>query len=728
MPISFNEQSKVFHIQTKNSSYVMRVKYGFLFHAYYGKKLNSAETIANTMYEAGSISAVDPDIEETKWFSSASATLEYNAAGSIDKKDCPVDIKFSDGSNYFRPFYKSHKIYSGKPKLKGLPATYVEDDSEATTLEITMSDSQRKVDLLLRYTVFENTDAITRNVEIINASDECVHINSALSMCIDFYDNDYNFIHLHGAWARERQIEKIPLGHSHIYVDSTIGSSSHYHSPFAALARKNADETTGDVYGFSLVYSGNFYAGVETYYTDFSRLMMGINPKGFGWDLEAGNSFVTPEVVMTYSSCGFGDMSRTFHKLYRTRLVRGKYRDSYRPILINNWEGTYFDFNEQKIVDIATAAHELGIELMVLDDGWFGHRDDDKSSLGDWYDHKDKLPNGIKGLAEKVNAIGMKFGLWFEPEMISPDSDLYRAHPDWCIHVPGKPHSLTRNQLILDLTRKDVCDYIKGFLTEKLSTANISYVKWDMNRNFSEVGSAVLDKDKYCEFAHRYMLNLYDILEEITTKFPDVLFEGCSGGGGRYDAGMMYYFPQYWCSDDSDAIERLKLQYGTSMVMPATTMGAHVSAIPNHQCKRSEPLSTRAYVAMCGTFGYELNMSDMTEQDKEETKQHIRLFKKVRDTIHYGEMYRIASPFEREQTAFQYVNEDKSESVMVYVTSSGHPNQAPKRYKLQGLDADAVYYEEKTEKYYSGEVLMNVGMPIRDREDYSSEMYIFKKQ
>ena len=727
MPITFDSKTQSFHIQSQNSSYVIKKFDNLLLNAYYGKKLNNLDGIAETIIINGSTLPRDVDTGAPN-FSGEGVTAEYSISGYTDKRTCAFGAVFPDGTMYFRPYFKSYKIYAGKPKLKGLPATYSENDSEATTLEITLSDDARKVDLVLRYTVFEGTDAITRNVDIVNNSDYNIDITSALSMSLDFSDKDFDFVHLYGAWARECTLERRSIMHTGCYIDSKKGSSSHFHSPFVALARKNATENSGDVYGFSLVYSGNFYAGTEVSFFNLTRFMMGINPIDFGWKLGKGETFVTPEVVMVYSDEGLRKMSRTYQKLYRTRLVRGKYRDIHRPILINNWEGTSFNFDEQKIVDIAKNAHELGIELMVLDDGWFGKRNDDKSSLGDWYENLEKLPEGIPGLAKKVNDIGMKFGLWYEPEMISPDSDLYRAHPDWCIHVGDRLKSLGRNQLTLDLTRKDVCDYIKGFLSDMLSKANISYIKWDMNRTFGEVGSATLPKERMPEFAHRYMLNLYDILEEITTKFPDVLFEGCASGGGRFDAGMLYYFPQFWTSDDTDAIERLKIQYGTSMVMPATAMGAHVSAVPNEQTGRSVSLNTRAYVAMCGTYGYELDMTKMTEEEKQASIKHIELFKRVRDVIHYGDMYRIRSPFEGENAAFEYVNEDKSKAVLVYVTVIGHPCSLAHRVKLEGLDADAIYVDTATGIEYSGDILMNLGIQMRDYRDAESRMFIFEKK
>lgn len=729
MPIIYDSNNQSFNLMTKNSSYIICIlENKLLLHAHYGKKIYDLSNVIDTVYEAGgAFNPVDSDIER-KAFSSDAAMLEYSFFGTTDLRTCGFNGVFENGTNYVRPYYKSHRIFDGKPKLPGLPATYTEDDSEAQTLEITLKDDVLNVEFLIRYTVFENVDAITRNIEIKNLANEGFDIKSALSMTVDFSDKDFDFVHMFGGWARERQIQKIPLINGGQYVDSKRGSSSHHHSPFMALARKNANETCGEVFGFSLVYSGNFFAGVEVNSGNISRAMMGINPYNFNWRLEGGETFVTPEVVMVYSDKGFGEMSRTYHTIYRTRLVRGKYRDSHRPILINNWEGTYFDFDEEKIVNIAKKAKETGVELMVLDDGWFGHRDDDKSSLGDWYEYEKKLPNGIKGLAEKIDALGMKFGLWYEPEMISPDSELYRKHPDWCISVEGRLQNYGRNQLILDLSRKDVCDYIKGFLTDMLSKAKISYIKWDMNRNFSEVGSALLPKDKMQELPHRYMLNLYDILEYITTAFPDVLFEGCSGGGGRFDAGMLYYFPQYWCSDDSDAIERLYLQYGTSMVMPATTIGAHVSACPNHQVERTTPLSTRGYVAMCGSFGYELNPLAISQEVLDEMKEQITLFKEIRDVIHYGDMYRLSSPFEGENTCFSYVTKDKSKAVSVYVTIMGRPWPGSHRLKFDGLDENAVYIDKDTKKEYSGSLLMNIGLPVCDCKDFESRLFIFEKK
>ncbi len=718
MSIQYIAEKGIFHLQTPNTSYIIALKHGLPMHVYYGKKIDSIEGVWQAVYNVSGVYSYDPEVDDM-WFSSDGALLEYSVAGSTDKRICAFCAEFEDGSIYTRPVYKSHRIYNGKPKLSGLPATYVESDDEATTLEITLCDDRRELVLILRYTVFEVLDVITRGTDIVNLSENDINIKSAMSMSMDISGRDYDFVHLYGAWGKERNIQKNLLINGNVSIESTYGASGHYHSPFVALANKNVTESQGEVMGFCLVYSGNFYAGAEVNYFDMTRVSMGINPRGFSWRLGVGEAFVTPEVVMTYSREGLGSMSRTYHKLFRTRLMRGKYRTEHRPVLINNWEATYMDFNEQKIVDIATAAKELGVELMVLDDGWFGKRDNDRSSLGDWYVNKDKLPNGIKGLAQKVNDVDMKFGLWFEPEMISPDSELYRAHPDWCIQVEGMPKSLGRHQLILDLSRKDVCDYVKEFLTDTLSSANIAYIKWDMNRNFGEIANA--------EQPHRYMLGLYDICEYITEKIPDVLFEGCASGGGRFDAGMLYYFPQYWCSDDTDACERLRIQYGTSMIMPTVAVGSHVSAVPNHQCGRITPLDTRAYVAMCGTFGYELDISQMSDGEKVQTKKHIALFKDIQEIIHAGDLYRLRSPFDGEDSAVIYVAENRQRAVAVYVKMLAHANTIPTRLKFAGLDETANYVDKITGERYSGGVLVNIGITLRINNDFESKIFVFER-
>ena len=451
---------------------------------------------------------------------------------------------------------------------------------------------------------------------------------------------------------------------------------------------------------------------------------MGINSFDFNWLLDSGESFTTPEAVMVYSKSGLGAMSRSFHNLYRNNLARGKYKNSIRPILINNWEATYFDFNEEKILDLASKAKELGIELLVLDDGWFGKRNDDKTSLGDWFTNTNKLPDGIVSLAKKVTDIGIKFGLWFEPEMVSPDSDLYRKHPDWCLHIDGRAKSMGRNQLILDLSRQEVCDYIVSAVSDVLKCGNISYIKWDMNRNFTEIGSAVVAPERQSEVAHRYMLGLYGILERIKLGFPDILMEGCASGGGRFDAGMMHYFDQFWTSDNTDATDRVKIQYGTSLVMPSIFMGAHVSAVPNHQTGRTVPFETRGLVAMCGQFGYELDITKISEIEAEEIKNQILLYKKIRTIVQFGDLYRIKSPFDGENTVVEFVSKDKKSVCLFCFTRLCAVQYNSEKVKLKGLMPNAVYKCE--DKEYSTDFLENFGFDIQKFNDHSGKLFLFE--
>ncbi|MBQ4160123.1 MAG: alpha-galactosidase, partial [Clostridia bacterium] len=526
---------------------------------------------------------------------------------------------------------------------------------------------------------------------------------------------------------KERHIVKTKLTTGNFGIDSKRGASGHIHNPFIALVGKDANEQQGEVYGFSLVYSGNHTAQVYVDDMEFSRVQLGINPFNFSWKLAPGEAFQAPEAVMVYSDAGLGKMSRTYHKLYRERLVRGKYRDIERPVLLNNWEATYFNFTEEKIIEIAKKAKSVGVELMVLDDGWFGVRNNDHSGLGDWFVNTNKLPNGIVGLAKKINDIGLKFGLWFEPEMVSPDSDLYRAHPDWCIHVPGRGRSLGRNQCILDLTRTEVRAYILSFMRKHLGEAAISYIKWDMNRSMSEPYSSSLPPEKQGEFSHRYMLGVYEILETLTTEFPDVLFEGCSGGGGRFDAGMLHYFPQYWTSDDSDAIERLYIQHGTSMVYPFSTMGAHVSAVPNHQVHRVTPIETRGDVALPGQYGFELDLNKLSDEEIETVKAQIVRYKKLGSILHRGDLYRLASPFENRHCAWGFESEDKDTIVLIQCSITGRPHSALYRITLPMAQEGATY---KTEDgtVYAGDYLKNHGIQFVDSKDFVTKVIVFEKQ
>ncbi len=728
MSITYDAKKKVFHLQTNKSSYIFGYyKENFLIHMYYGKKLTDIfdfEDFLPTTEEAG-FSAWD--IKEEP-ISSDVLPMEFPCYGSCDLKTPAFHAKYADGSQVTVLNYKEHKIYKGKPSIDGLPSTYVEDESEADTLELTLTDEVKNIDVKLFYTVFNNLDVITKRVEISNASSETVDIINAYSGSLSLFENDkYEMYQLNGCWARERQIHKYPIKYGFQGIESKRNSSSHFFNPFLAIAEKNATETVGEVFGLSLIYSGNFSALTDTDNYGTVRVLMGINPFGFGWKLGQGEKFSTPELVMVRSGEGLGEMSRVYHKLYRTRLIRGKYRDSNRPVLINNWEATYFEFNEDKILDIAKKAKECDIDLMVLDDGWFGKRNDDTTSLGDWFTDKNKLPDGVESLAKKVVKSGMQFGLWFEPEMISVESELYKKHPDWMIQIKGRKASESRHQHILDLSNPEVADFVYDSLANILSKAPITYVKWDYNRNTTESGSMYLDSEHQQELSHRYYLNFYKVMERLTTDFPDVLFEGCSGGGGRFDPGMLAYFPQYWTSDDSDAIERIYIQYGTSMCYPSSAMGAHISAVPNHQVHRVTSLDLRGNVAMAGQFGYELDLNTLTDEEIEKVKEQVKTYKKIRNTIQQGDMYRLASPFENDHMAWNFVSEDKSKAVLFYYTVRGRMLNGVHRIKMGGLDTDAKYKDVNSSKVYSAESLMNVGLPFTDSEDGASEMIVLEK-
>ncbi|HHX12907.1 MAG TPA: alpha-galactosidase, partial [Clostridiales bacterium] len=571
---------------------------------------------------------------------------------------------------------------------------------------------------------------IARSVRFINQGNSDLSILRALSMAIDFDHCNFDMLSLSGSWARERHVVRRAIVHGTQSIESRRGASGHAENPFIALMDKDANENRGEVYGFSLVYSGNFLASVDVDQYDTSRVVMGINPFDFSWKLESGEEFITPEVVMVYSNAGIGQMSRTYHRIYRNNLMKSKYKNIERPIVINNWEATYFNFNEEKIKEIAKQGSELGMEMMVLDDGWFGKRDSDNSSLGDWFVDKAKLPNGLHSLAEAVKSYGMKFGLWFEPEMISPNSDLYRAHPDWCLHVPDRHRSLGRNQLILDYSREDVREAILKMLTDILSSADISYVKWDMNRNMSEIGSALLEKSRQQETAHRYILGVYEVMDIITDRFPNVLFESCSGGGGRFDPGILYYMPQNWTSDDTDGVERLKIQHGTSLVYPTSAMTAHVSAVPNHQTGRVTSMDFRHHVAMSGNFGYELDVSKFNDDERAYIKKQVDLYKSIRKVIQFGDLYRLESPFEGNDTSLIYVSEDKKEAVVFLYRVLSIPNAPLGRTKLMGLNP-SYNYKIDDETIISGDQLLSYGINAPEElswGDYKSSMIILRAQ
>ena len=727
MGIIFNKENGLFHIKSKKTSYVMRVlETGHLINLYWGRKINSNKIdYVVKKRPCGSFLA---DLDNIDSLHLEIMPQEYPSYGNPDLRSPAVQIKLPNGTTVTDFRYYSHEIYNGKKVLQGLPATYVENEDDAETLEITLKDELAGLRVVLSYTVFKNYDAITRSCRIINDSKKEVDVLRALSANVDFRHSDFDLIQLSGSWARERHIIRTPLRNGGQCVESRRGASSHAQNPFIALVSKDTTEDKGEVYGFNLVYSGNFLANIEVDMHSNARAQIGMNPFDFTWNLESGEEFQTPEVVMVYSPNGLTGMSHIYHDLYRERLCRGSHRDKERPILINNWEATYFDFNNEKIKDIAKESSKLGIELFVLDDGWFGERNNDDCSLGDWFVNEEKLKGGLNLLATDINEMGMQFGLWFEPEMISPKSKLYEEHPDWCIHIEGRVRSEARKQLILDLSRDEVCDAVIEMLTNVLKSALISYVKWDMNRNMTEIGSPAWPAKKQKEVAHRYMLGLYKILENITTNFPNILFESCSGGGGRFDGGMLYYMPQTWTSDDTDAIERLKIQEGTSLVYPASTMGSHVSAVPNHQVHRITPLHTRGVVAMAGSFGYELDITKMTDEEKEEVKSQVEFYKNIRKTIQFGDLYRLKSAFDSNEAAWMNISKDGNNIVVSYVKKYAEANVLPKRLKLKALDENSLYEVSETGEVFGGDELMYIGLEIGELNgDYQARSWTLRR-
>jgi alpha-galactosidase len=637
---------------------------------------------------------------------------EYPAFGNTDFRSPAYQVLQEDGSTVTDFAYRSYRIFPGKSALAGLPSTYVEGDAEADTLEITLADELLGLELILSYTVFRGFDAIARSAFFRNRGARPCTLLRALSASVDLPDSNFEMLHLAGDWARERNIVRAPLSPGMHSIESRRGASSHQHNPFLALVSPGTDEDTGEVFALSLVYSGNFIAQAEVDRLGGTRLAIGINPFEFSWLLAPGEGFQAPEALLVHSSSGLGGMSSRFHELYRSRLCRGAFRDKERPILVNNWEATYFDFDADKILALADEAKGVGIELCVLDDGWFGKRDDDRSSLGDWKVDARKLPLGIGDLAKRVGGKGLCFGLWFEPEMVSAKSELYAAHPDWCLHVPGRQRSEGRHQLVLDLGRAEVRRYIVDAVSAILRSAPIAYVKWDMNRHMTEVGSSALPPGRQKESYHRYILGLYEVMGEITSAFPDVLFESCSGGGGRFDPGILAYMPQTWTSDNTDAVSRLKIQYGTSLVYPPVTMGSHVTAVPNHQLGRTTPLAFRGDVAMAGNLGYELDLGALSAPEKEEVARQAAFYKSIRALVQFGDFHRILSPFEGEAAAWIFVAKDRSEAWAVYCRSFAEPNPPIPLLRLKGLDPDAAYRVSETGKVYGGDELMLAGLRV----------------
>lgn len=719
--ITYNEQNRTFKLDTSNTTYMIGIidSESFIGHIYYGKRLKEADASYLLRTEEPPFVPSKNNRERCSFYDCF--PFEYPAGGTGDYRESCLGIRTCGGYAGAMLSYVSHEITPGKPGLEGLPATFGTKE-ECETLKIVCEDKYAGLQAELLYTAFHDTDVITRSVRIINAGQDPFYLTKVYSACIDMDNRDFDMISLHGSWARERHIQRKSLGYGIQNVSSFRGESSHQDHPFLALVGKNTTQEQGEVYAMNFVYSGNFRAQAEVSQFDQVRMSMGIHPENFCWKLEPGESFQAPEVVMVYTDKGLDAMTGAFHKLYKKHLIRSKYKDKKRPILINNWEATYFDFNSEKLLSIAREASALGIEMLVMDDGWFGKRNNDDCALGDWQVNEDKINGGLKKLVDEVNRIGMKFGIWFEPEMISPDSDLYREHPDWAIAIPGRPAAQSRQQYVLDLSRKEVVNYVYGMVASVLKSANIEYVKWDMNRQLSDMGSACLPADRQGELYHRYVLAVYEMQDRLIHDFPDLLLENCSGGGARFDPGMLYYSPQIWCSDDADAIERLEIQEGTALLYPLSTMGAHVSDCPNHTVGRTTPFETRGIVALAGTFGYELDVTKIPEEDKKQIPGQVAMYHKYNDLIREGDYYRIASYSANHKfDCWQVVGEDKKESLVTFVQVLSSPNIKSRRILLKGLNENLHYevnFLQKAEteaKVYSGDTLMKAGLLIRNQ-------------
>jgi alpha-galactosidase len=619
--------------------------------------------------------------------------LEYPTPGSGDYRVPGLVVDQPDGSAVLELAYRAHRILPGKTPLAGLPSTYAEADDEAETIEVDLVDEPTGLLVTLSYTIFRDVPVVARSARLRNDGPARLDISAAMSLVLDLPDADWELVHLSGSWARERHLHTRRIEPGRQSVSSNRGSSSHAQNPFVCLSRASTTEEHGEAVGVALVYSGNFLAEVEVEPFGTARVRIGIDPETFGWALPPGAEFTTPEAVVVHALDGLGGMSDALHRLFRERLARGTWRDRPRPILVNNWEGTYFDFDEDRLVAIATVARDLGIEQFVLDDGWFGKRDDDTTSLGDWFVDRRKLPNGIDALARRIEGLGIKFGLWIEPEMVSERSELFAAHPDWAIGIPGRPRTEGRQQLVLDMSRPEIVDHLFGVLSDVLGSGPISYVKWDMNRVITEAWTPALPADRQGEFFHRYILGVYDLYDRLTRAFPEILFESCAGGGGRFDAGLLAYAPQAWTSDNTDAIERLSIQWGTSLAYPLSSMGAHVSAVPNHQVGRITPLATRAAVAFFGVFGYELDTTALTEGERAEVRDQVAFYKEHRDVLQFGRIVRLRSPFEGDgnETAWMSVSDDRRHAVVGYYQVLNRPAPGPGRLPLRGLDPTLDY-------------------------------------
>lgn len=719
MNIIWHEKTRQFHLYNDEISYIMCVQpNGEMGQLYFGSRIHDREDFSYLSY-CGMKSMVAVDAPEED-FSMELNRQEYPGFGTTDFGMNAYEVEYEDASKVSNFRYVSHRIFAGKSSLQGLPATYA-DDAEAMSLIIALSDTRSKLCLELSYTIFKDYSVIAKNARFINQGEERVILHKALSACIDLPDQNYEWMQFSGAWARERMpvVRKIEQGI--LSIESKRGGSSANQNPFIIVKRCNTDDFSGEAVGMSFVYSGNFIAAADADTYGRLRLLMGIHPDTFRWPLEAGDDFTTPEVVAAYTNKGLNALSQTYHALYNNHLVRGRWKNHARPILLNNWEATFMDFTQESILKIAAKAKEAGAELFVLDDGWFGARNDDRAGLGDWVENRKKLPGGMKELAQKINDLGLEFGFWIEPEMVNPDSDLYRAHPDWAFAVPGRTPALGRHQYVLDFSRDEVVDYIFDMLFQVIDGANISYIKWDMNRSLTDVYSNGTQAELQGCVYHKYVLGVYRLYEKLIQAFPDILFESCSSGGARFDAGMLFYAPQAWCSDNTDGADRVLIQYGSTYGYPISSIGAHVSAVPNQQTGRTVPIKFRADVACFGTFGYELDLNHISEEEFCEVKEQITFMKNNRQLLQFGKFYRLMSPFETNINAWMVVSEDKKRALVGVYTMRAAVNGLYGRIRLQGLDENKLYHVQSCAYY--GDELMHVGLVLNPENalDYTME-------
>jgi len=710
--ITFDAKTGFFHLRNAQVSYVMQLVRGrYLLHRYWGRAIRHFDD-ATAPQPIDRANAPQPAAyAHERTFSLDVLPQEYPDCGHVDFRIPAYGVCLPDGTTVTELFYDSYSIAAGKPQLTGLPASYAKAD-EAETLTIYLQDSAGKYSAELHYTIFRDLPIVTRDVKFVNSGREPLDLTQAFSFCESFPDHDFDRLVLYGGHAAERSLDRRPLGRGITEMSSRRGTSSHQTSPFIALARPETTEQQGEVYAMNLVWSGDFALRTEVEQFGTTRVVGGIGDYDFCWHLAPGESFQTPEAWLCFSTAGLNGMSQAFHRLVREHLMRGRFQHALRPILVNNWEATYFDFDEEKMDNLAACAADLGLEMLVLDDGWFGHRNSDTTSLGDWQVNTAKLKHGLTGVADSAHQRGLKFGLWFEPEMVSEDSELYRAHPDWALQVRDYPNTYGRDQLVLDLTRTEVRDYIVASVSKVLRENPIDYVKWDFNRSMTEVHSLALPPERQGEVRTRFLLGTYDVMDRITSAFPDVLFESCTGGGGRFDAGMLYYMPQTWCSDDTDAVQRQRIQSGTSLIYPPISMGAHVSVTPNHQLGRVTPMQTRAFTAMLGCFGYELDITRMSDAEKAEVRAHVALYKRLRPTLQLGTFYRLLTPFAgtHNETAWEFISEDGQEVVLMYFKTLAEPACPIRTLRLAGLDAGASY---TVTDYYPAQGLShdNAGLP-----------------